>query len=318
MTFLEVEETAGADHIVPADLLDLYEVLEYNGAVQAPVVPRTLLRGLPTPVPGTVISRVQWGARAPKSKYTALSDKRGSTAHYEGPHMGIFPHESCPAKVRGIQAFHMDSRGWNDIAYSTLTCPHGEIFMCRGDARTAAQGTNLGNATHYAHCILMGVDDVLTEAAKFALRAAFRMAREQWGAGDEEKVHSDWHATGCPGDPIRKFVRSGMGGSEPVPDIPLPPDVSTGTLKEKQVRLTINVQMDAAGNGWRDTDVPWTDYRSVSAQGLDPQDAKAYKNPIVTAHDRGGKTRVVVTGWLPTTDPKKPMYCTVHINRQSN
>lgn len=214
--FLYEGHEGDASHIVPPDLLEWYEILEFNGLIETPAIPLGAPRRAATPIPGTVISRAQWGARAPTQAYTAITSKRGSTAHYEGPHLGDFPHESCATKVRGIQSFHMDQRGWIDIAYSTLTCPHGEIFMCRGNARTAANGTNEGNATHFAHCVLMGVDDPLTSAAKFALRAAFRIARDSWGAGAEEKVHSDWKATACPGDPVRQFVRSGMG-VEPTP-----------------------------------------------------------------------------------------------------
>jgi hypothetical protein len=209
------------DHLVPADLLELYEVLEWNLAVAAAPFKRFDLDAPATaagdPTPGTIVSRAEAGLRPPKNTPTKLTDPDGSTAHYEGPKMGTFPHSSCATKVRGIQAFHMDSRGWNDIAYTTIVCPHGVIFMGRGwGVRTAANGTNDGNARHYAHCVLIGVGDEFTGSAQFALKVAFRISREQGKAGTERKVHSDWKATACPGDPIRDFVRAGWT------DIPAP------------------------------------------------------------------------------------------------
>ena len=77
-----------------------------------------------------LVTRAQWGARPPRNR-TPLNPT-GATAHWEGPHMGVFPHTACPSKVRGIQAFHMDSRGWSDIAYNAIVCPHGYVFEGRG------------------------------------------------------------------------------------------------------------------------------------------------------------------------------------------
>jgi peptidoglycan hydrolase-like protein with peptidoglycan-binding domain len=139
--------------------------------------------------------------------------------------MGAYSHDTCPAKVRGIQAFHMDRNGWNDIAYTTISCIHGTIFDCRGvNVRTAAQGTNEGNQISYAHCVMMGAGDVLTREAMQALHDIFGYYESQ-GSGTRHWCHSDWHPTGCPGDPIRAFVRSGLvvGGSPPPPPTPPPP-----------------------------------------------------------------------------------------------
>jgi hypothetical protein len=41
--------------------------------------------------------------------------------------------EECAAQVRGIQAFHQDTREWNDVGYSYLICGTGEVFQARED-----------------------------------------------------------------------------------------------------------------------------------------------------------------------------------------
>lgn len=179
-----------------------------------------------------LVTRSQWGARPAKSR-TSLSGTEGVTIHYEGPHMGDYADESCASKVRGIQAFHMDSRGWADVAYSDIVCRHGYVYECRGfGVRTAAQGTNPGNSLSYAICVMMGVDDTLTDAAKTAVVERLAWYRSK-GSGPKTWVHSDWHSTGCPGDPIRAWVASGMpANSTPTP--PPAPQPTPGATPYKE------------------------------------------------------------------------------------
>src|SRR5690348_15323098 len=114
-----------SEHLsVPADYLELYEACEYLGKIESPPFRNSIIRTAGMPPPPNFIPRSSWGARAATGR-TSLTTARGNTAHYEGPHMGVFPHTSCAPKVRGIQKFHMEEQGWNDIAYSSLTCPHG-------------------------------------------------------------------------------------------------------------------------------------------------------------------------------------------------
>jgi hypothetical protein len=45
------------------------------------------------------------------------NEVRGTCCHWEGTSLGTFPHHTCDDKMRSIQDFHMDQRGWSDIAY---------------------------------------------------------------------------------------------------------------------------------------------------------------------------------------------------------
>lgn len=159
------------------------------------------------------VTRAAWGARAPKST-SPISEVLGDALHYEGPAMGSFPHTSCASKVRGIQAFHMDGRGWADIAYSAVVCPHGYVYEGRGKGRrSAAQGTNDGNAHYYAVCGLWGQGDPVTDAAKQAYLDAFAWL----GGGGQRRPHSSFHATACPGDPVRAWIAAGLPAPGPAP-----------------------------------------------------------------------------------------------------
>lgn len=225
MTVLEMDlrDDEWVDHHVPVDLIELYEVLEWEGIVEPPtlrepltIVPRTMIA-----LPEGWVPRSAWGARRPKYFSGDITDTaRGNTCHYEGPRMGVFPHSSCATKVRGIQAFHMDDRGWADVAYHTIVCPHGFIFECRSyGTRGGANGTNLGNESAYAHCALIGVGDTATADLKVGLTRA-RLYFEARGAGHRRWGHRDWKPTACPGDPLYRFVQEGWnaaGASTPAP-----------------------------------------------------------------------------------------------------
>lgn len=166
-------------------------------------------------VAGQFIIREQWQARPPRSVSHNITPNRGGCAlHYEGPHMGFpWPHEACFSKVRAIQAFHMDSRGWVDIAYNAVVCPHGAIFEGRWiGVRSAAQGTDSGNQNYYAICGLWGVDDPFTDDAKVAYWRCIQEFRKS-GAGTDVKPHRYFHSTGCPGDPVAAWITAGL----PVP-----------------------------------------------------------------------------------------------------
>lgn len=162
---------------------------------------RLALGGYPT----NFVTREQWGALPPKSRSGSITPQTGGVAwHYEGPHMGPFSHDKCAGKVRQIQAFHMGSeRGWVDIAYSTLVCPHGFIYEGRGlFIRTAANGTNAGNQAYYAICGLLGVDDPLTFSMVEAYKNCTRWMREAGKAGQKVKSHRYFKPTSCPGDAV--------------------------------------------------------------------------------------------------------------------
>ena len=123
--------------------------------------------------------------------------------------MGTFRHDQCAAKVRGIQAFHRDSRGWADIAYNAIVCPHGYVFEGRGPGvMSAANGDTGPNDDWYAVCYLGGEGDGLTDDGKDGFRDAVRWLREAGAAGPLVNGHRDHKATACPGDLIYSWLRA--------------------------------------------------------------------------------------------------------------
>lgn len=155
-----------------------------------------------------LVSRGAWGARPPRA-VSPIGEVKGAAVHYTGMDADrVSDHEDCAARVRGVQRFHMDTRGWNDIAYSWLVCQHGYVFEGRGwGVRSAGQGTNDGNNHWYAVCFLggdqVGRDDV-TAAGREALGELLRRI-----PGEDHRPHSAFTGTSCPGDELRGWLEVG-------------------------------------------------------------------------------------------------------------
>lgn len=186
-----------------------------------------------------IITRAQWGAR-PARNTTALAGaaQRGVALHYSAAEADmVTDHAKCYDRVRGIQAFHMDGRGWADIAYNWLTCRHGFRFVGRGlGVRSAAQGTNDGNAEYHAVCFL-GLDKEgrtdVTPAAKEATLDCIQAVRARYPQATAVKPHSSFHSTECPGNEFRAWISAGIPSPQ---GADLTPE-QDARLKDIQTRL---------------------------------------------------------------------------------
>jgi N-acetylmuramoyl-L-alanine amidase len=109
-----------------------------------------------------------------------------------------------------MQRFHMEARGWLDIAYNHIFCRHGFVFVGRGfGARSAANGTNAANDRYFAICFL-GDDSVgradVTPEARLALRQLIAEYRRRYPRARQVRPHSDFVATVCPGNELRALI----------------------------------------------------------------------------------------------------------------
>lgn len=258
-----------------------------------------------------LVSRGTWGARRPKSR-TALTPSFGVTVHYEGPHLGEYDHASCPSKVRGIQAFHMDQRGWADIAYTAIICRHGYTFECRWTGvRTAANGTNPGNDGAYAVCLLIGVDDTLPGVMLGELIETIDYLNNDARVGQNVNGHRDWKATACPGDVAYRElpnIRAALAGRPATPPAPLPPPLVTTYPQETPPMKSYDVAIPtgADGTGFRDLTIDPTKVLGIVVNVADPDvgaPGAADGGTGVTGNavpakvgrcNHGGLTRVVV------------------------
>ena len=158
----------------------------------------------------TFITRAQWGARRPNSTGNAIgAHPLGVAVHYSEGNLGSSPDSLCDNKVRGIQNYHMDVKGWADGAYSFIVCPHGNIFEMRGTGKgSAANGTTAANRDYYAVCALGGPKDTPSVLMLAGIGDAIGLCRK---AGAALKVigHRDLFPTACPGTALYAFVKAG-------------------------------------------------------------------------------------------------------------
>lgn len=161
------------------------------------------------------VSRKEWGARSPRYSYKAeLSSP--STGHWNGPTITvggktIWDHTKCAGLVRGIQNFHMDDKGWSDIAYNFVECPHGYTFEGRGiNVINGANGTNAGNRTSHAIMALAGEGNPFTDNEKIGFKSCVSYISDLSEAPNVAIGHRDHKSTECPGNARYSWIHNGM------------------------------------------------------------------------------------------------------------
>ena len=85
-----------------------------------------------------IFKRSEWAARPPKASYQLTTAGHLCFHHTAGAsEWDVQDWDDCAARVRAIQNFHMDTRGWNDIGYNYTICKFGHIFQAREDDNDA-------------------------------------------------------------------------------------------------------------------------------------------------------------------------------------
>ncbi|WP_326554683.1 LysM peptidoglycan-binding domain-containing protein [Micromonospora sp. NBC_01813] len=156
-----------------------------------------------------VITRAQWGARAPeRASYQATWAQRTTFyVHYSAA--------SKTQKVRAIQDYHMDTHGWNDIGYNWLVDSAGNIYEGQGWLSIGAHVAN-HNTAGIGVCFI-GKDGDDTKLAREAIRWLYDEACRRAGRKLAIKGHRDSNATKCPGDKLYAWVRAGLPVDAPKP-----------------------------------------------------------------------------------------------------
>lgn len=150
-----------------------------------------------------VVSRAEWGAKPPKSGYSAHTPRQLVVHHTFSPTQAQWQGE---ASLRGIQAFHQNDRGWIDIGYHFMIGVDGRVFEGRP---TEVSGAHVvPNPNKVGICVAGDYSegkDTLTEASKTSLVALLAHLAGKYRIAPEGKGltgHRDWMSTGCPGDTL--------------------------------------------------------------------------------------------------------------------
>ncbi len=152
------------------------------------------------------ISRDEWHARPPKRPFTRLRPSRivGIVVHHSGV---ANPPEGVVA-VRAYERYHMDTRGWNAIAYNWLVDERGVIYEGRGP------GIVSGATKHYnfkteSICYTGYGGTKPPEVALISITEVIEDIQGRYGGRLWLKGHQDLAATSCPGSELYAWLKNG-------------------------------------------------------------------------------------------------------------
>lgn len=151
------------------------------------------------------VTREQAGL-IPATSISRISSSQGMAVHWSAGPTSQTPRE--------IQRYHMEVRGWTDIAYSWLVDDAGVIYEGRGWGR--AGGHTLGfNSVCHAVCFIGTEDSQVSARAIDAINEVIAEHDARYGAG-YVRPHRDFPgaATACPGDLLARFARTYEPGED--------------------------------------------------------------------------------------------------------
>lgn len=161
------------------------------------------------------LPRSAWNARTPNPGPGDLTVSRveGMVIHWPG--MGD-ARKATQAQVasalRGWQDYHMDGRGWSDIAYQVAVDQAGRAWTLRGlRTQSGANGDNDVNERFGAILLVLGTGEHPSPAMLATTRGVIADARAIYPNCDEIKPHSAVRPepTDCPGDIARGLIEAG-------------------------------------------------------------------------------------------------------------
>ncbi|XP_053408874.1 peptidoglycan recognition protein 1-like [Mercenaria mercenaria] len=156
-----------------------------------------------------MITRAQWGARAPKEIVNLTIPVPEFFVHHTDT-WECFNVKNCSAAVRSIQKFHMDDRGWDDIGYNFLVGEDGNVYEGRG-------WDHLGTHTKGFNSKSLGTSVIGNYTAKLPNEKALTALKALIACGVEQKKlypdfrmygHRDAGKTECPGDALYKLIQT--------------------------------------------------------------------------------------------------------------
>jgi hypothetical protein len=183
-----------------------------------------------------VVSRSGWGGRAPRCGSARHTPNRITVHHTETP---INPNVSDAARMRQIQNFHIDGRGWCDVGYHLLIGVDGRIYQGRDENRRGAHAGSGNNNNNVGISFIGSFQSQLPNASQLEAGArAIRGVADEWGiAIDRSHVfgHREMRSTDCPGQALFNFLPDLVamardGSSAPTPPPTVEPGCESSTL----------------------------------------------------------------------------------------
>ncbi|WP_327633650.1 peptidoglycan recognition protein family protein [Kribbella sp. NBC_00482] len=162
------------------------------------------------------LPRSAWNARPPNGGPGNLTVSRveGAVIHWPGTGSTSVIHSKAAvaSALRGWQNYHMDSRGWSDIAYQVAVDQAGRAWTLRGlRTQSGANGDADVNERYGAVLLILVTGEQPSAAMKATTRAVIADFRRIYPRGTAIRPHSAVRPAGtdCPGDPARAAIARG-------------------------------------------------------------------------------------------------------------
>lgn len=164
-----------------------------------------------------VYPRSAWTNRQYRNRVPLnFSDVKHIVVHWPGSKGKLNPAKTA-AYLKGWQTYHMDSRGWTDIAYNEAVDQNGDVWILRGDYKDGATSGYGGRS--YSILTVLGEGDTPSKAMLDTLTARIAKQKARAASGAKVQGHRELVQTDCPGDKIQAFLK----GVKPVPPTPPKP-----------------------------------------------------------------------------------------------
>lgn len=158
--------------------------------------------------------RRDWGARRRKHHPGRLKSRevKGIALHWpamDKPVRGICDVQEA---LRSWQNYHMDVRGWSDIAYQEAIDQDGHVYILRRQKmRSAANGNSYLNGRYGALLLIIANDEEPTPKMIRAVRRRIRRHRKLYPDSTEIVGHGQIRpgGTACPGPAVLNLIRKG-------------------------------------------------------------------------------------------------------------
>lgn len=163
-------------------------------------------------------SRAIWKGREP-TRVSAISTPVNFFFIHHTTGSRCYDFSTCAAKVRNIQNYHMNTKGWSDIGYSFLVGEDGAVYEGRGWNNVGAHTSGYNSKSFAA--ALIG-DFTTTEPKTAALNAAKNLIKCGVKKGHITSTyrlfgHRDVSKTTCPGDALYDEIKKWPNYSNAAP-----------------------------------------------------------------------------------------------------
>ena len=203
----------------------------------------------------TVYSRADWGARsAPAAEPLDASRVVGLAFHWPAMSKPLRGVAAVSAALRGWQAYHMDRKGWRDIAYQVAVDQDGNRYTLRGlDGQSGANGDEDVNRRYGAVLLVLAPGEEPTPAMVREVQNVVADHRRLFARSKALVGHQDVRpeATACPGPAVMRLLSEGVFEPGPTPAELLRADLNAAmaatkaalSKAERRPRLRFNLEV---------------------------------------------------------------------------